>query len=110
MKQLEAKVIRVARYSTWLSNVVPIPKKDGKIRVCVDYHDLNRASSNDDFLLPNIHILLDNYAKHEVASFVDCYDGYHQIIINDEDAEKISFITPWGTYCYRVMPFSLKNA
>jgi hypothetical protein len=77
MKQLEAKVIRVARYPMWLSNVVPVPKKDGKIRVCVDYRDLNRASPKDDFPLPNIHILLDNSAKHEVASFVDCYAGYH---------------------------------
>ena len=110
MKQLEAKVIRVARYPMWLSNVVPVPKKDGKIRVCVDYRDLNRASPKDDFSLPNIHILLDNCAKHEVASFVDCYAGYHQIIMDDEDAEKTSFITPWGTYCYRVMPFGLKNA
>ena len=110
MKQLEAKVIRVARYPMWLSNVVPVPKKDGKIRVCVDYRDLNRASSKDDFPLPNIHILLDNCAKHEVASFVDCYAGYHQIIMDDDDEEKTSFITSWGTYCYRVMPFGLKNA
>ena len=81
MKQLEAKVIRVARYPMCLSNVVPVPKKDGKIRVCVDYRDLNGASPKDDFPLPNIHILLDNCAKHEVASFVDCYAGYHQIIM-----------------------------
>lgn len=64
----------------------------------------------DDFSLPNIHILLDNCAKHEVAFFVDCYSGYYQIVMDDEDAEKMSFITPWGTYYYRVMSFSLKNA
>ncbi|XP_060179392.1 uncharacterized protein LOC132609432 [Lycium barbarum] len=109
-KQLEAKVIRVARYPTWLSNVVPVPKKDGKTRVCVDYRDLNKASPKDDFPLPNIHILLDNCAKHEIASFVDCYAGYHQIVMDDDDAEKTSFITEWGTYCYRVMLFGLKNA
>ena len=89
---------------------MPVLKKDGKVRMCVDYRDLNKASPKDDFPLPNIHILLDNCAKHEVASFVDCYAGYHQIIMDDEDAEKTSFITPWGTYCYRVMPFGLKNA
>ncbi|XP_049358632.1 uncharacterized protein LOC125823282 [Solanum verrucosum] len=93
-KQLEAKVIRVAQYPSWLANIVPVPKKDGKVRMCVDYRDLNKASPKDDFPLPNIHILLDNCAKHEVASFVDCYTGYHQIIMDDEDAEKTSFITP----------------
>ena len=72
-KQLEAKVIQVAQYPSWLANIVPVPKKDGKVRMCVDYRDLNKASPKDDFPLPNIHILLDNCAKHEVASFVDCY-------------------------------------
>ncbi|XP_070038603.1 uncharacterized protein [Nicotiana tomentosiformis] len=109
-KQLSANVIRVVRYTTWLANVVPVPKKDGKIRVCVDYRDLNKASPKDNFPLPNIHILVDNCAKHEIQSFVDCYAGYHQILMDKEDAEKTAFTTPWGTYCYRVMPFGLKNA
>ena len=68
--------------------------------MCVDYQDLNKASPKDNFLLPNIHILLDNYAKHDLAYFIDFYAGYHQIIMDPEDAENTSFITPWGTYCY----------
>ena len=99
MKQLNAKVIQVIRYTTWLANVVPVPKRDGKIRVCVDYRDLNKASPKDNFPLPNIHILVDNCAKHEMQSFVDCYAGYHQILMDEEDAEKTAFTTPWGTYC-----------
>ena len=79
-KQLEAIVIQVAQYPSWLANIVPVPKKDGKVRMCVDYRDLNKASPKDDFPLPNIHIFLDNHAKHEVASFVDCYAGYHQLL------------------------------
>ncbi|XP_070012700.1 uncharacterized protein [Nicotiana sylvestris] len=71
IKQLDAKVIRVKQYPTWLANVVPVPKKDGKTRVCVDYHDLNKASPKDNFPLPNIHILIDNCAKHETGSFMD---------------------------------------
>ena len=55
--------------------------------MCVDYRDLNKASPKDEFPLPKIHILLDNCAKHEVAYFVDCYAGYHQIILDDDDAE-----------------------
>ena len=109
MKQLNANVVRVAQYTTWLANVVPVPKKDRKIRVCVDYRDLNKASPKDNFSLPNIHILVDNCAKHEIQSFVDCYAGYHQTLMDKTDAEKTAFTTPWGTYWYRVMPFGLKN-
>ncbi|XP_070014101.1 uncharacterized protein [Nicotiana sylvestris] len=109
-EQLDAKVIRVTRYPTWLTNVMPVPKKDGNSRVCVDYRDLNKASPKDNFSLPNIHILIDNCAKHEIGSFVDCYAGYHQILMDEEDVENTVFITPRGTYCYQVMPFGLKNA
>ncbi|XP_070045892.1 uncharacterized protein [Nicotiana tomentosiformis] len=82
----------------------------GKPRVCVDYRDLNKASPKDNFPLPNIHILVDNCAKYEIQYFVDCYVGYHQVLMDEENAEKTAFTTPWGTYCYRVMPFGLKNA
>ncbi|XP_070005820.1 uncharacterized protein [Nicotiana sylvestris] len=109
-KRLGAKVIRVTEYPIWLANVVLVPKKDGKTRVCVDYRDLNKASPKDDFPLPNIHILIDKCAKHEIGSFMDCYAGYNQILMDEEDAEKIAFITPRGIYCNRVMPFGLKNA
>ena len=44
-----------------------------------------------------------------MQSFVDCYAGYHQILMDEKDAEKTDFITPWGVYHYRVMPFGLKN-
>ncbi|XP_070021935.1 uncharacterized protein [Nicotiana sylvestris] len=109
-KQLKIGVIQVVRYTTWLANVVPVPKKDGKTRVRVDYRDLNKASPKDNFHLPNIHNLVDNCAKYEIQSFVDCYAGYHQVLMDEEDVEKREFTTPWGTYCYRVMPFGLKNA
>ncbi|XP_071909679.1 uncharacterized protein [Coffea arabica] len=109
-KQLNARIIMVSHYPIWLSNPVPVPKKSGEVRVCVDYRDLNKASPKDDFPLPNIHILLDNTAGHEIESFADCFAGYHQILMAEEDREKTAFITPWGTFCYRVMPFGLKNA
>ena len=71
-----------------------MPKKDGKVRVCVDYRDLNKASPKDNIPKPNIHILIDNCAKHETQSFVDCFVGYHQIEMHKDDAEKTAFITP----------------
>ena len=82
------------QYPTWLANVVPVAKMDGKIRICVDYRDLNKASPKDYFPLQNIHILIDNCVKHEMQSFVDCYAGYHQILMDEEDAGKTAFITP----------------
>ncbi|XP_071912328.1 uncharacterized protein [Coffea arabica] len=87
----------------------PLFKKSGEVRVCVDYRDLNKASPKDDFPLPNIRILLDNTTGHEIESFGDYFAGYHQILMAKEDREKTSFITPWETFCYRVMPFRLKN-
>lgn len=76
----------------------------------MDYQDLNKDSPKDDFPLPNIHIFIDNYAKHELESFVDCIAGYHQILMHEEDAENTTFTIPWGVYCYKVMPFYIKNA
>ena len=84
-------------------------KKDGKVRMCVDLRDLNKASPMDDFLLPHIDILVDNTAGHALLSFMDGFLGYNQIKMALEDMEKTSIITPWGTYCYKVIPFGLKN-
>ena len=93
-----------------MANVIPIPKKDGKVRVCVDFRDLNKASPKDDFPLPHIDMLIDSTTGHPMLSFMDGFSWYNQILMAPEDMEKTSFITEWGTYCYRVMPFGLKNA
>ncbi|KAG8500234.1 hypothetical protein CXB51_004341 [Gossypium anomalum] len=78
--------------------------------MCVDYRDLNRASPKDNFPLPHIDTLVDNTAKHSLFSFMDGFSGYNQIKMASEDMEKTTFITMWGTFCYKVMPFGLKNA
>ena len=109
-KQLSVGFLSVVEYPEWLANVVPVPKKDGKVRVCVDFRDLNKASPKDDFPLPHIDMLVDSTAGHPMLSFMDGFSGYNQILMAPEDMEKTSFITEWGTYCYRVMPFGLKNA
>ena len=109
-KQLSVGFLSVVEYLEWLANVVPVPKKNGKVRVCVDFRDLNKASPKDDFPLPHIDMLVDSTAGHPMLSFMDGYSGYNQILMAPEDMEKTSFITEWGTYCYRVMPFGLKNA
>ncbi|RVW68741.1 Retrovirus-related Pol polyprotein from transposon 412 [Vitis vinifera] len=109
-KQLSVGFLSVVEYPEWLANVVPVPKKDGKVRVCVDFRDLNKASPKDDFPLPHIDMLVDSTAGHPMLSFMDGFSGYNQILMAPEDMVKTSFITEWGTYCYRVMPFGLKNA
>ncbi|RVW33052.1 Transposon Ty3-I Gag-Pol polyprotein [Vitis vinifera] len=100
----------MVEYLEWLANVVPIPKKDGKVRVCVDFKDLNKASPKDDFPLPHIDLLVDSTEGHSMLSFMDGFSGYNKILMALEDMEKTAFITKWGTYCYKVMPFELKNA
>jgi len=74
--------------------VVVVPKKDGKIQVCVDYRDLNKASPKDDFPLPHIDILVDNAARNATYSFMDGFSSYNQIRMAEEDKEKTIFVTP----------------
>ena len=107
-KLIEANFIREVQYPTWLANIVPVKKKNGQIRICVDFRDLNKACPKDAFLLPIPDILLDNVVGHEMFSFMDGFSGYNQIKMAPEDEEKTAFYTPVGVYCYKVMPFGLK--
>ena len=107
--ELSVGFISGVQYPEWLANVVPVPKKDGKVRVCVDFINLNKASPKDDFPLPHIDMLVDSTVGHAILSFMDGFFGYNQIMMAPEDREKTSFITEWGTYCYRVMPFLVEK-
>ena len=78
--------------------------------MCVDFTDLNRACPKDSFPLPKIDQLVDSTAGHKLLTFMDTFSGYNQIRMAEEDQEKTSFITSQGLYCYKVMPFELKNA
>ena len=108
-KQLDAGFLEVSKYPQWVANIVPVPKKDGKVQMCVDYRDLNRTSPKDNFPLPHINTLVDNTAKHSLFSFMDEFLRYNQIIMAPKDMEKITFLTMWGTFSYKIMPFRLKN-
>jgi hypothetical protein len=78
--------------------------------MCVDYTDLNKHCPKDPFRLPRIDQVIDSTAGCDLLCFLDCYFGYYQIAIKEEDQEKTAFITPFGTYCYTTMSFGLKNA
>ncbi|XP_073051281.1 uncharacterized protein [Primulina eburnea] len=107
---LKAGHIREVHFPSWLSNVVLVPKSNGKWRMCVDFRDLNKACPKDCYPLPRIDQLVDSTSGCELLSFLDAYQGYHQIPLALEDQDKASFITSGGTFCYVVMPFGLKNA
>ena len=109
-KLLEAGFIREVYYPNWLANVVMVKKNNGKWRMCVDFTDLNRACPKDSYPLPQIDTLVDSTARHELLSFMDAFSGYNQIKMKEEDQEKNSFVTSQGLFCYKVMPFGLKNA
>ncbi|KAJ9556882.1 hypothetical protein OSB04_011496 [Centaurea solstitialis] len=107
---LKTGKIREVKYPDWLANVVVVQKKNGKWRVCIDFTDLNKACPKDPFPLPHIDAMVDATAGHELLTFMDAYSGYNQILMHTEDQEKTAFMTDKGIYCYKVMPFGLKNA
>jgi len=100
-----------ARYVDWLANVVPVKNKNGTIRVCIDFRDLNLATPKDEYLMPVAEMLMDSAAGFEYLSMLDGYSGYNQIFIAEEDVSKTAFRCPGalGFYEWLVMSFSLKN-
>jgi mRNA-degrading endonuclease RelE of RelBE toxin-antitoxin system len=82
---LEANAIRPVQYPTWLSNTMVVRKKNGKWRVCVDFTDLNKACLKNSFPLRAIDQLVDSASGHERMSFLDAFQGYHQIPMTPSD-------------------------
>jgi len=109
-KLLDAKIIVPLRYSDWVANLVPVRKKSGEIRMCVDFRNLNKSSLKDNYLLPKMDHVLEKVVVENRMSMIDGFSGYNQIAINEHDKEKIAFTTPWGTFMYDKMPFGLINA
>jgi hypothetical protein len=107
---LDAGFIREIRYAEWLYNVVMVKKANGKLRMCTDYTDLNKASPKDPFPLPYIEQVVDNSTGYKYLSFMDAYSRCNQIPMHPDGQEKTTFITDMGVYCYNMMSFGLKNA
>ena len=108
-KLIQANAITEVEYPKWLANVVLVKKANDKWWLCIDFTDINRACPKDSFPLPRIDLIVDATAGHELLSFMDTFSGYNQISMDPIDQEKTSFVTGQGTYCYRVMPFGMKN-
>lgn len=109
-KLLAAGFIKEVFHPDWLANPVLVRKKNNEWRMCVDYTDLNKHCPKNPFGLPRIDQVVDSSAGCALLCFLDCYSGYHQISLKEEDQAKTAFITPCGAFCYKTMSFELKNA
>jgi hypothetical protein len=108
-KLFNAGFIYPVPLTEWVSNIIPMNKKQGTIRVCMEFCVLNKSCPKVNFPTPFIDHILDECDGSEVFSFMDGFSGYNQIQIKPEDQYKTTFICPWGTFSYRNMPFVLKN-
>lgn len=96
-------------YMSSVSNPIPINKKQDNINIFIDYHDLNFTCPKYNYPMPFIDQVIDEWANHEILSFMYGFSVYIQIQIWQQDQYRMTFTTPWGTFTYCIMPFSLKN-
>lgn len=96
--------------SPYASQIVLVRRKNGQYRMCVDYRTLNKVTVRDNYPLPLIDDCLDHLADKKYFSLLDLKNGFHQVRINPASVKYTSFVTPFGQFEYRKMPFGLKNA
>ena len=88
-----------------------VPKKNTTtLHMCIDFTNLNKHCPKDHFPLPRIDQIIDSTSRCDLLSFLDAYSGYNQIRMKEEHEENTPFITPYGVFCYKTMPFGIKNA
>ncbi|WVZ71119.1 hypothetical protein U9M48_019740 [Paspalum notatum var. saurae] len=102
--------IRPYPYATWISRIVPVWKKNEKLRICIDFRDLNKATPKDEYPMPIAESLIDAAVGHKMMSFLNGNAGYNQIFMAEEDVYKIAFCCPKGQFEFVVMTFGLRNA
>ena len=81
LRLLKAGFIRTAKYVEWRSNIVPVVKKNGKMKVCINFKNLNLATPKDEYPMPIVDLLVDSSAGHQILSMMDGHSGYNQICI-----------------------------
>lgn len=106
---LELGII-VESHSSFASPIVLVPKPDQSTRVCIDFRKLNQKSKFDAYPIGRIDDLLENISTAHYITKLDFSKGYHQIPLTSTSAEKTAFITPFGLYEYKFMPFGLASA
>jgi hypothetical protein len=96
--------------SPWGAPVLFVNKKDGTLRLCIDFRQLNKVTLNNKYHLPMIGNLFDQLKDAKIFSKIDLRSGYHQVRIKEEDISKTTFRTRYGHYEFTVVPFGLSNA
>ena len=102
--------IVVPSTSPWASPVVPVPKKDGTVRVCVDYRKLNEVTTSDPYYMTCMDEILERVGGSKVISKLDLAKGFYQVEVDPLSQCKTAFVSPYGKYEFQRMPFGLKNA
>jgi hypothetical protein len=108
-KLLQAGFIAEVYHPVWLANPVMVPKANRKLRMCIDYTNLNKACPKDSYTLLRIDQIVDSTSGCDLLSFIDAYSGFHQIKIATDDRKHTAFVTVDGLYCYIVMSYGLLN-
>ena len=90
----EAKIIMPLRFSNWVANIVPVCKKNGEIRICVYFRNLNQCLLKDNYPLPKMDHILQKFVGPKRLSTIDGFSGYNQILVDKQDREKTTFTTP----------------
>jgi len=99
--------IEYVEEATWLSPIVVVPKKNGKLKIYINFRKLNIATKKDLYPLPFITEVLNIVARYEVYSFLDGYSGYLQISMPPKDRYKITFVINLGPFIWKVMSFGV---
>ena len=102
--------IVVPSTSPWASPVVPVPKGDGTVRVCVDYRKLNEVTTADPYYMTTLEEILEKVGESRVMTKLDLAKGFYQVEVEPQSQEKTAFISPFGKFEFTRMPFGLKNA
>ena len=96
--------------SPWGVSILFVKKKDGSMRLCIDYREMNKVTIRNQYPLPRIDDLFDKLQGAKVFSKIDLRSGYHQLRVHDEDVFKTTFRTRYGHFEFLVMPLGLTNA
>ena len=102
--------VAIPSHSPWASPIVPVPKPDGSIRLCIDYRRVNEITEGDPYYMSTLEEILERVGGSRAVSKLDLAKGFYQIEVEEESIEKTAFITPFGKFAFTRMPFGLKNA